>query len=71
MSKALEEIEDIDEQLTDVTIDLVAKLYAKNSTYKPQTALLHYQHLMDCKPCGPDQNDVQILYGENHHWICT
>ncbi|XP_031617613.1 uncharacterized protein LOC116337314 [Contarinia nasturtii] len=67
---ALREIQNPRKQLTDITVDFIATLYAKNSTYEPQTSLI-FKECVTSHPCDGTKNDVQILYGEKHHWICT
>lgn len=56
--------------MTDTTIDFITTLYAKQSTYKPQSTLVYFEYVRAAK-CNQNQNDIQILYGENYHWICT
>lgn len=68
--EALEDLGNPHTMLSGTTIDLIAEILAKKSKFKPQSVFIHLKGEL-YESCKEDENDVQILYGNNSHWICS
>lgn len=71
MKKAKAELDNHQAPLSVSTIELIVDILAKNSTYQPQRTESIYNKKIVAKPCQSEKSDIQVLYGENDHWVCT